>query len=1000
MSKYPKRLIEVDLPIRAISAHARRDQNIRKGHLHTMHVWWATRPLASCRAVLMATMLPDPADEACPEAFLQSAREEMQSLARRFCTTKEGQGELIVDLKKDFSNKKKREAARQEANRRNELWERLHKEKQWTPDMVREALLEFIAWGAGWEQGVLPTFLDTARNLVAAAHPDGPPLVLDPFAGAGSIPFEALRVGAQAFAGDLNPVAVLLNKVALEYLPKYGERLGEGVKKWGKSVLDQARKKLEAFYPKDSQGNIPLAYIWARTIQCEGPGCGAEVPLLGLLWLSNKKKKLAALRYQGVQESKEVVVEVYKPKSERDIQLPITNRMAATCPLCGYTTAYKNVRAQISSRNGGTCDSRMLATIMLSAHGARIFRESDDRDIEAASAARRELDRLQSKHDTKLSVVPDEPLPPDGTLGYRINKYGMKTWADVYLPRQTLTLATFCGLVSEAHRRIVNETGEAIFADAVATCLALAIGKTATYNASTSFVHPTFGMQQVFLGSAFPMKCDFAEANPLMPKYVGGLDYALGLVVAFLERENSSLKSAGSVQQISATDIPLPDDSVAYLVTDPPYYDAIPYAALSDFCYVWLKRAVGSLHADLFGRELTPKAEECILDPGPPADGGPKKDKGYFEKTMEQALAEGRRALRPDGVGVVIFAHKGTAGWEALLKALVSAAWMVTASWPIDTERQARWRAVKSATLSSSVHLVCRPRENPDGSLREAIGDWRDVLAELPQRIHEWMPRLAAEGVVGADAIFACLGPALEVFSRYSRVEKASGQQVPLREYLEHVWAAVSQEALRMVFEGADATGFEEDARLTAMWLWTLKAGPNGNGQEEDAKAVSSGGYVLEYDAARKIAQGLGAHLEKLPHVVEIVKDKARLLPVEERDRHLFGKAETAATTKRKKKRQRSLFEELDEAEVAEGGWGEGGAPTAGQTTLDRVHQAMLLFASGRSAALKRFLVEEGIGRDSRFWTLAQALSALYPSNTQEKRWVDGLLARKKGLGF
>src|SRR5208337_3927075 len=207
------------------------------------------------------------------------------------------------------------------------------------------------------------------------------------------------------------------------------------------------------------------------------------------------------------------------------------------------------------------------------------------------------------------------------------------------------------------------------------------------------------------------------------------------------------------------------------------------------------------------------------------------KDSQWFELTMAKACAESRRIAKPQGIGVFVFANKETAGWEAMLGALISSGWIITGSWPVDTEMGNRLRAQNSAALASSVHLVCRPRENTDGSVRtDEIGDWRDVLQELPRRIHEWMPRLAEEGVVGADAIFACLGPALEIFSRYSRVEKVNGDVVTLKEYLEQVWAAVAKEALKVIFEGADATGFEEDARLTAMWLWTLSAGANGNG--------------------------------------------------------------------------------------------------------------------------------------------------------------------------
>lgn len=351
-----------------------------------------------------------------------------------------------------------------------------------------------------------------------------------------------------------------------------------------------------------------------------------------------------------------------------------------------------------------------------------------------------------------------------------------------------------------------------------------------------------------------------------------------------------------------------------------------------------------------------------------------------------------------------------------MLAALIGAGWVVTASWPVDTEMSSRLRAQASATLASSIHILCRPRENPDGSVRaNDIGDWRDVLAELPRRIHEWMPRLAEECVVGADAIFACLGPALEIFSRYSRVEKASGEVVSLREYLEQVWAAVAKEALAQVFKDADTAGFEPDARLTAMWLWTLNAGAiNGDespaeeeeaDEEEETKGKSTkakGGFVLEYDAARKIAQGLGAHLEDLDHVLEVSGESARLLPVSERTQYLFGKEQADAPTggRKKKAAQMDLFGELTKADGDDTVWSEKTVKKMGETTLDRVHQAMILFAAGRGEALKRFLVEDGAGRDQRFWRLAQALSALYPSSTSEKRWVDGVLARKKGLGL
>jgi hypothetical protein len=504
------------------------------------------------------------------------------------------------------------------------------------------------------------------------------------------------------------------------------------------------------------------------------------------------------------------------------------------------------------------------------------------------------------------------------------------------------------------------------------------------------------------------MMWDFVEAPWLSS---GGWNGILEDATEMM-RLQSVITTSGQAEQSSATTHPLPEHSAQAMITDPPYYDSVPYAYLSDFFYVWLRRALSDISSDFFRDPGVPKDEEIVVD-RPHELSASTHDIAFYERELTKAFAEGRRVLDPTGIGTIVFASKSTSSWEAILGAVIDAGWVITGSWPIDTEREARIAAQGQARLGSSIHLVCRSRENPDGSGRtDEIGDWRDALAELPKRIHEWMPRLAEEGVVGADAIFACLGPALEIFSRYARVEKASGEQVTLKEYLEYVWAAVAKEALNMIFAGADATGFEEDARLTAMWLWTLSTGSNGNGvpsdetegdedEEDSGKRMKMSGFVLEYDAARKIAQGLGAHLERLTSLVEVSGDKARLLPVSDRARHLFGKDEGAAPTKRKgKPKQLSLLDVLGEAEEEEGGWGEKNASRMGNTVLDRIHQGMILFAAGRGEALKRFLVDDGAGQDQRFWRLAQALSALYPTGGDERRWVEGVLARKKGLGF
>lgn len=993
---YPKRLIEVDLPIKRISAHARREKSIRHGHISTLHIWWARRPLAACRAVICAALWFDPADENCPREFREAARREMHKWAR------DHRGLMSAESYEHFEAVRKKPALLD------------------GDDMLRTLLLDFIADFANWDNSTRREYLETSRALTEAAHvaaggePGTRPLVVDPFAGGGAIPLEALRVGADAFASDLNPVAVLLNKVVLEYIPRYGEQLADEVKKWGAWVKERAQKELAEFYPPDRDGALPIAYLWARTAKCEGPGCGAEVPLMRSLLLAKRDGQSIALKMNPDQRRKQVDFDIVNV-GENLASSGTLRRGSVTCPVCGYSTPGKNVRLQFKGKRGGADTARLLA-VVCDKNGARFYREPLPKDYEAFAKARERRKVLEKIPASGLSQIPNERLPYLRSI-FNINLLDVNEWGEMFSARQAVALVTLCSALSETSRQIQSRNPELV--RAVTTLLAFAIDRQADYCTSIctwvqsgEFIGHNFAQ-----GQSLPIKWDFAEVVPLSVGS-GNWDGAIDWIARVIMNLAQSRLPVGHAERGSATQHVLSDDSVSAFITDPPYYDAIPYADLSDFFYVWLKRSIGRLYPDLFTDELTPKREEVVQLAERNIDYS-YKTKENFESLMREALAEGRRITRPGGIGIFVFAHKGTAAWETMLQAVLDAGWVATASWSIDTEMGARLRAKNAAALASSVHIVCRPRENADGALRaDDVGDWRDVLRELPIRIHEWMPRLAAEGVVGADAIFACLGPALEIFSRYSRVEKASGEQVTLRDYLEYVWAAVAKEALTMIFAGArdaDVSGFEADARLTAMWLWTLSAGVTTDADESVAeaqeeaeddeetpgKSSKSSGFTLEYDAARKIAQGLGAHLEELTQLVEVKGDKARLLPVAERTKYLFGKEEAQAPRRGKKReKQAQLFDTLDDVEVEMGGWGDKSTPQLGDTVLDRVHQAMILFAAGRGDAMRRFLVDDGVGNDERFWRLANALSALYPSGGDEKRWVDGVLARKKGLGF
>lgn len=900
------------------------------------------------------------------------------------------------------------------------------------PEELRMALLDFIADFANWNNSTDTDYLTTARTLTQCAHetlggiPETRPLVADPFAGGGSIPLESLRVGADAFASDLNPVPVLLNKVILEYIPKYGQRLADEVRKWGRWIRDEAEKELAEFYPKDEDGSTPIAYLWARTIISEDPGQGnlpIEVPLMRSLWLSKKTNNRKALRWvrddAGRVECETVEVTysngktltvrrpllvIFSPESEKEVENGTVAGGSATCPVTGYTTPVASVRQQMKTRRGGADDARIFCVVITRPNQkGRFYRLPTEADWQATIKAAAELKRQVEQHKGNLSLIPDEPLPPQGTLGFRIQGYGMLEWGDIFTPRQLCALTTLVRLCRQVDEKL-RKGDDAGLSEAVVVGLSIAASRMADGNSSLTRwqstgekISNTFGRQ------ALPMVWDFCSANPFCDA-TRSLSSMFDWIVEVLSHYINETENSHS-NQASADAHPLPNDTAQCFFTDPPYYDAVPYADLSDFFYVWFKRTLGTSMPGLFSDDLAPKDDECIVDE---VKG---KDNGYFERMMGKSMAEGCRILEPEGIGCVVFAHKSTGGWEAQLQAMVEAGWTITASWPIDTEMGSRLRAMNSAALASSIHLVIRPRTV---NAHNSVGDWRDVLDELPNRINVWLPRLAEEGVVGADAIFSCLGPALEIYSRYDRVEKASGEIVTLREYLEQVWIAISRAALSTIVTNANLSGFEPDARLTALWLWTVVAATSTDRSVRDDSDSSTNddvssktgvsGYTLEYDTARKIAQGTGANLDKMTGIVEIKGDKATLLPVSKRTDHLFGKDETTPRTSRgrsKQTRQSDLFAELmiREPEVE---YIRQDKPIgkSGETLLDWVHQSMILFATGRAEALKRFLVEDGVGQEAGLWELAQALSALYPGGSEEKRWVDGVLARKKGLGL
>jgi putative DNA methylase len=986
-----KRLAEVDFPIAVVSKHSAREKSIRHGHPSTLHLWWARRPLAACRAMLLGLLLPDPCDKHCPADFKKTARALLTKVPGR-------PGAKDIDL--------------------------------------RHGILKFIGDFANWDLASNPVYLEVSRGLVKAAHGDEAPLVVDPFAGGGSIPLEALRLGCDAFASDLNPVACLIEKVMLEDIPRHGPKLAEELRRVGAEIKKAAELELTEFYPPDADGAKPIAYLWARTVQCESPNCGAEIPLMRSFWLCKKPKRRRALRHKVIRtagSTPRVELEIFEPKKEQEVSPGTVTRAKATCLCCGTVLPPDRVRAQLSVQRGGadttfdltgnrTGGARLLAVVTLHpGEQGRHYRLSTVDDYKDVWRAQMCLTSILAKwdHDGKkgLCPVPDEPTPAGGGVGagraFSVQKYGMMVFGDLFTVRQKLALVTIKELTN------VNTTNSEIV-----DIMALVFNRAANAGSSLCRWHVSGEKHEgVYSRQTLPIVWDFSECNPLSTAtggYTGALDWVASVI------EEWATSPIGQVQQSDSTNATLPAESVDAWFTDPPYYDAVPYADLSDFFFVWLKRTTANrrLLKDPYDNDnlLTPKIQEAVQDEIKLFNGQPK-NKVFFEQIMSKAFAEGRRILKDDGVGSVVFAHKTTEGWEALLSGMINGGWTITGSWPIATEMSSRLRAQESAALATSVHLVCRPR--PEDA---PVGDWGDVLRELPNRVGDWMERLQDEGVRGADLVFACIGPALEIFSRYSKVETAEGREVKLAEYLEKVWETVGREALGQVLGTAEAKArngaagaVEEDARLTALFLWTLQStnGDSSDGtvaeteddaedaDDEDTPKAKAKGFSLVYDVVRRFAQPLGIDLTKWEgRTIEIKKGVVRLLSISEWAKQLFGEESAQVVADRLEKSrgdigQLTLFPELEAAPVIKARGrrakvvidlkDDTHVDKHGATTLDRVHAAMLLQSSGQTNALRALLkAEQDRGQD--FVRLSNALSALYPKGSEEKRLLDAML--------
>jgi putative DNA methylase len=886
-----KRLIEDYLPIVAISASASKEKNVRKGHISTLHLWWARRPLVACRAAVYGALVP----------------------ASRF-------------VPNNGSNEKKKSLGRANSAKFVKALCLYPGE----PRTIQEAQRHILAAHADrltqevadWKAGNMPKpgWVEefkfsgtkvTMEDITAGSAPR--PRVLDMFAGGGAIPLEALRLGCEAYALDLNPVAHIVQLCTLVYPQKYGNPdttargmtgpknkkgeatwggLAEEVGYWGKWVLKKVGAEIGDLYPlipdpqyrgkkpaiqsnwlKEHDAEevpagylMPVAYLWTRTVKCKNPACGAIVPLVKQTWLCKKENQYVAMKMIAPKGKKEVRFEVIEARSEKGLGFdPAAFSKAgnATCPFCGTVADIGYVKSEGWS---GRMNQQLMSIVctQVGKMGKTYLSATDYEEfVPDERTLRSRIDSFCSN--THLSE-PAEPIAglskdcQDNSLGITVRPYGIRTWGDAFTPRQRFSLLSFCHAITEAENNMQSLGHSPDSGKAVATALACVLDKQADFNSAhcvlkadggRGIVH-TFGRQ------ALAMVWDFAEANPFNDQiacWTGSLKEVLGNL------EDLRLDRAATVIRGSALELPMASGSLDAVITDPPYYDNVPYADISDFFFVWLKRSIGKLYPEHFATSLTPKRQEAIADPG--RHGGDRvKAKQAYEQMMLRAFQEAYRVLKSGGQMTTVYAHKTTLGWSTLVEALRKAGFSVTEAWPLDTETSGRLRAQDSSALASSIFLIARKRDESSKA-----GNYEtDVVPELGGIVRERVDTLWEMGISGADLVIACVGAGLRAFTKYARVEYGNGEEVPAERFLAEVETVVLETILGKLSKTVGSksgqtslAGLDPATRFYVLWRYTYGAAELDAGEA----IIFANGTHVELDGPHSLTQGTRALLEK-----------------------------------------------------------------------------------------------------------------------------------------
>ncbi|MEX2120793.1 MAG: DUF1156 domain-containing protein [Pirellulales bacterium] len=827
MTTYRKKLIEVALPLEAINKASAREKSIRHGHPSTLHLWWARRPLAACRAVLFGSLVDDPDSDpmfAGDENLAASKRAELFTLIEELVQWENSNNPRVI-------NRARAEIARCVAVRKIE---------------GGELATEQVVAGQATAHDI-KHMLARPEDVNAFLAEHAPP-VLDPFCGGGSIPLEAQRLGLRAYASDLNPVAVLITKALIEIPPKFAGRppvnpewqkksasekaattwqgaqgLAEDVRYCGKWMRDEAEKRIGHLYPKvevtaemaqDRPDLLPyvgqqltvIAWLWARTVASPNPVAnGAHVPLVRSFWLSTKAAKKVWI--EPIIEPNRVNYRFEIRYGNDQSRAGTVGKAGDTCLLTGSPITREHIREEGMA---GRIKTRLM-TIVAEGRSERVFL-APNAEHESASGLWKPPNNLC---DTEI-IGDSRYLTPVS--------YGMTKHRHLFTDRQLAALATFADLVSEARARVLRDSdGSREYADAVALFLGLLVSKCADYwsNLCVWRSDPkNLGIGHVFSRQALSMAWDFAEGNPFS---ASSGSWGSSQRWTELVLKESRATAIGDVNQISAKSLACPVSPV--ISTDPPYYDNVPYADLSDFFYVWLRRCLQPVFPELLRTVLVPKSEELVADPF--RQGGKEAARQFFERGMGQVFEKMRDTTDAQYPATIYYAFKQTedadesaedadnadgprssTGWETFLQGLAETGWQIDGTWPIRTEMGNRTRSMASNALASSIVLVCRPRPSD-----APLATRKEFMNALRRELPEALKSLQQGNIAPVDLAQAAIGPGMAVFTRYAKVIETNGLPMAVRAAL-----GIINQVLDEVLAEQEGE-FDGDTRWALAWF-------------------------------------------------------------------------------------------------------------------------------------------------------------------------------------